>query len=47
MSQAVPGPIKRRFYYSNCEDSDALIINYYYVKRPAKGNYAAYRGGTY
>jgi hypothetical protein len=47
MSQAVPGPKKRRFYHSNCEDSDAPITDHHHVKRPAKGNCAACRGGTY
>lgn len=47
MSLREPGPKKRRFSYSNCDDSDVPITDHHHAKRPTRSDCMACKGGTY
>jgi hypothetical protein len=47
MSHNEPGPRKRRFSHSNCDDSDARITDHHLSKMPTRRDCMACKGGTY
>ena len=47
MSQHCLGPRKRRFSYSNYDDSEVSITYHHHTKRPTRSDCMACKGGTY